>query len=111
MPPCLQQIAAELHDRLGPRITAHLVGVADVQQIAAYASGVDVPELHARRLRAGLEIVQTIGRVYDTETAKAWLFGTNAPLGDRAPIEVIACATEATQLADVLGAARTFGAH
>ncbi len=104
-----REIAAMLRDGFGHRVTAYLVGVADLQQIAAYASGAaDIPDLHARRLRAGFKIVQTIATVYDTATAKAWLFGTNAQLGARAPIEVIARATTAERLADVSRAACAF---
>lgn len=83
-----QEIAGALCDRLGSRVTAHLVG-ADAQQIVAYACGADVADLHARRLRTALEIVLVIEAAYDTATAKAWLFGTNRHLGDQAPIDLL----------------------
>jgi uncharacterized protein (DUF2384 family) len=43
---------------------------------------------------------------YDDKTARAWLFGTNAGLDDRAPIEVLGAATETAEFATVVRAAR-----
>ena len=89
-----QEIVAYLRDRLGQRVTAYLVGAADPKQIAAYARGGNVSDVRARRLREGFKVVRMIETPYDTETAKAWLFGTNARLDDQAPIELIAGATK-----------------
>jgi len=101
-------IAAYLRDQLGQRVTAYLLGAADPKQVAAYARGGNISELRARRLREGYKIVRMIETPYDTETAKAWLFGTNARLDDQAPIEVLAGATKTEQFADVRRAARQF---
>jgi uncharacterized protein (DUF2384 family) len=43
---------------------------------------------------------------YDGKTARAWLFGTNTRLDDRAPIEVLGAATETAEFAAVVRAAR-----
>jgi hypothetical protein len=104
----IHEIAAYLRDALGQRVAAYLVGAADARQIAAYASGGNVSDTRARRLREGYKIVRMIETTYDAETAKAWLFGTNARLDDQAPIELIAAATETRQFADVRRAARQF---
>ncbi len=103
-----QEIASYLRERLGQRITAYLVGAADARQIAAYADGGNVSDIRARRLREGYKVVRMIETTYDIETAKAWLFGTNARLDDQAPIELIAGATKTEQFADVRRAARQF---
>jgi hypothetical protein len=104
----IHEIAAYLRDALGQRVAAYLVGAADARQIAAYASGANVSDVRARRLREGYKIVRMIETTYDAETAKAWLFGTNARLDDQAPIDLIGAATTTQQFADVRRAARQF---
>jgi hypothetical protein len=104
----VQQIAAYLRDQLGQRVTAYLLGAADAKQVGAYARGASISDVRARRLREGYKVVRMIETPYDIETAKAWLFGTNARLDDQAPIEVIAGATKTEQFADVRRAARQF---
>ena len=104
----IHEIAAYLRDALGQRVAAHLVGAADARQISAYAGGGNVSDMRARRLREGYKIVRMIETTYDAETAKAWLFGTNARLDDQAPIDLIGAATETQQFADVRRAARQF---
>ena len=103
-----QEIATYLRERLGQRVTAYLVGAADPKQIATYARGGSISDIRERRLREGFKAVRMIETPYDTETAKAWLFGTNVRLDDQAPIELIASATKTEQFADVLRAARQF---
>jgi len=104
------KIAAYLRERLGQRITAYLLGAVDPKQVAAYARGGNISDVRARRLREGYKIVRMIETPYDIETAKAWLFGTNARLDDQAPIEVLAGATRTEQFVDVRRAARQFAA-
>ena len=73
-------------------MTAFLTGLSDAEQIGRYARA-DGPEPRAavaQRLRHGYKVVRMISETYDAETAKAWLFGTNASLDDQAPIEVCA---------------------
>lgn len=90
----VEDLVAYLGDVLGERVAAYLAGAVDV------ASDV--------RLRTGYTVVRMIERCYDSDTAKAWLFGTNTRLGDRAPIEVLAQATAPEQLVDVRRAAHAF---
>jgi len=103
-----EEIAAYLQDALGQRVAAYLVGAADPKQIGMYARGANISDVRARRLREGYKVVRMIETPYDAETAKAWLFGTNARLDDQAPIEIIAGATRTAQFADVRRAARQF---
>jgi transcriptional regulator with XRE-family HTH domain len=65
----IHEIAAILCDRLGQHVTVYLVA-ADPQQIAAYAHGADVPDVHARRLRAGFKIVHMIEAAYTPRRRK-----------------------------------------
>jgi hypothetical protein len=102
------KLATYLRDRLGQRVTAYLLGAADAKQVAAYTRGGNISDVRARRLREGYKLVRMIETPYDIDTAKAWLFGTNARLDDQAPIEVLASATRTEQFADVRRAARQF---
>ncbi|HKG39108.1 MAG TPA: hypothetical protein VKB25_08990 [Conexibacter sp.] len=102
------EIATYLRDRLGQRVTAYLLGAADPKQVAAYTRGGNISDVRARRLREGYKLVRMIETPYDVDTAKAWLFGTNARLDDQAPIEVLATATRTEQFTDVRRAARQF---
>lgn len=56
----------------------------------------------------GYTVVRMIETGYNGDTAKAWLFGTNTRLGDRALIEVLAQATTTEQLVEVRRAAHEF---
>lgn len=104
----IAEIAAYLRDQLGQRTTAFMVGAADAKQIAAYARGANVSEIRQRRLREGYKVVKLIETAFGTETAKAWLFGTNVRLDDRAPIEVLGAATSTDDFVSVVRAARQF---
>jgi hypothetical protein len=104
----IPEIAAYLRDQLGQRTTAFMVGAADAKQVAAYARGANLSEIRQRRLREGYKVVRLIETAYGTETAKAWLFGTNVRLDDRAPIEVLGAAKSTEDFADVVRAARQF---
>lgn len=102
------EIASYLQERLGQRMTAFLTGLADVKQVGRYARE-DGPEPRAavaHRLRHGYKVVRMISEAYDTETAKAWLFGTNTRLDDQAPIEVLRTAEKPEQFTAVIRAAR-----
>jgi hypothetical protein len=59
-----------------------------------------------RRLREGYKVVRMLVDAYDDKTARAWLFGTNTRLDDRAPIEVLGAAIDSAEFALVIRAAR-----
>lgn len=104
----ISEIAGYLQDALGQRIAAHLVGSADAKQIGRYrkADGPKPNPTTDLRLREGYKIVRMIAESFDDKTARAWLFGTNTRLDDKAPIDVFRRATESTQFAEVKAAAR-----
>lgn len=101
-------IAGYLRGALGQRVVAYMVGAADPKQIADYAKGARVSPERERRLREGYKVVRMIDAAYSVETAKAWLFGTNLRLDDRAPVEVLAEATAGADFTAVRRAARQF---
>ena len=104
----IREIAAYLQDAIGQRVAAAIAGLIDAKQIGRYARE-DGPEPHGtteRRLREGYKVVRMLIDAYDGKTARAWLFGTNTRLDDRAPIEVLGAATETTDFAAVVRAAR-----
>lgn len=109
--PTLRQIAEYLESTVGPRMTAAIAGTPDIERIGRYAreQGEQPEPTEERRLRAGYHAVKTMVDSYDTQTARVWLFGTNASLGDRAPIEVLGQASETTDLSAVVEAARQIG--
>jgi hypothetical protein len=105
----LAEIATYLQSQLGQRMAAHLAGLSDTRQIGRYARDQHKPSPPVeRRLREGFKTVHMIADTYDSDTAKAWLFGTNTRLDDRAPIEVLGQAVATEEFAAVLRAARQF---
>jgi hypothetical protein len=102
-------IAEQLQANLGQVLTAHLAGLSDTRQIGRIGRGEHRPQqFTARRLREGYKAVSMIAELYDWETAKAWLFGTNTRLDDQAPVEVLGSATTDEQFTDVARAAKQF---
>ena len=102
-------VAERLQANLGQALTAHLAGLADTRQIGRISRGEHRPQqATARRLREGYKAAGMIAELYDWETAKAWLFGTNTRLDDQAPVEVLGRATTDEQFTDVARAAKQF---
>lgn len=104
----IREIAAYLQDAVGQRVAAAIAGLSDAKQIGRYARE-DGPAPHGtteRRLREGYKVVRMLVEAYDDKTARAWLFGTNSRLDDRAPIELLGEATETAEFRAVVRAAR-----
>lgn len=104
----IPEIAAYLQEMVGQRVAAALAGLVDAKQIGRYARE-GGPEPHGsteRRLREGYKVVRMLVDAYDSKTARAWLFGTNTRLDDRAPIEVLGQATDTSEFTAVVRAAR-----
>jgi hypothetical protein len=101
-------IAAYLQEAVGQRVAAAMAGLADAKQIGRYARQ-GGPQPHGeteRRLREGYKVVRMLIEAHDDKTARAWLFGTNTRLDDRAPIEVLGAAIDTADFAMVVRAAR-----
>lgn len=54
----------------------------------------------------GYKVVRMLAEAYDTKTARAWLFGINSRLDDRAPIELLGEATSTAEFTLIVKAAR-----
>jgi uncharacterized protein (DUF2384 family) len=105
-------IATYLQKHLGQRMAAHLAGLSDTRQIGRYTRDEHDPSpTTERRLREGYKIVNMIVNAYDDKTAKAWLFGTNTRLDDKAPIDVLGDAVATDDFVAVVRAARQFATH
>jgi uncharacterized protein (DUF2384 family) len=104
----IRELAAYLQDAVGQRVAAAIAGLADAKQIGRYTRD-DGPEPHGlteQRLRAGYKVVRMLVDAYDAKTARAWLFGTNTRLDDRAPIDVLGAAEDTTAMTAVVRAAK-----
>ena len=67
---------------------ADLLGV-NRSQVTRWLRGAGIDVLNAEKIDL-LELVWSgVRRIYDAETARAWLFGLNPHLGDRRPIDLI----------------------
>ena len=104
----VREIASYLQDTVGQRIAAAIAGLSDAKQIGRYArpDGPDPRGMTDRRLREGYKVVRMLVDAYDDKTARAWLFGTNTRLDDRAPVEVLGEAESTADFASVVQAAR-----
>lgn len=102
------EIAAYLQDMVGQRMAAAIAGLTDVKQIGRYASkhGPEPRSTMERRLREGYKVVHMLSDACDDKTARAWLFGMNSHLDDRAPIEVLGTAVDTTDFTMVVQAAQ-----
>jgi hypothetical protein len=102
-------VAELLQANLGQALSAHLAGLADTRQVGRIGRGEHRPQpLTARRLREGYKAASIIAELYDWETAKAWLFGTNTRLDDQSPVEVLGTAVTDQEFTDVARAAKQF---
>jgi uncharacterized protein (DUF2384 family) len=104
----IREIASYLQGAVGQRVAAAVAGLADAKQIGRYArpNGPEPHDMTDRRLREGYKVVRMLVDAYDDKTARAWLFGTNTRLDDRAPVEVLGEADSTADFASVVQAAR-----
>ena len=102
-------LARYLQDTVGQKLTAFLAGIQDPKMLGRWVSGKNEPQLESEmRLRCGYRIVRLLTNAYDASTAKAWLFGTNSRLEDRAPIVLLREASDSEVMGKVFVTARAF---
>jgi hypothetical protein len=105
----IQEIIAYLQEHLGQRMTAYLSGVKDPKMVARWIGGHNLPRDRAQiRLREGYQATRLIVDAYGDETAKAWLSGSNAELGNQAPAFVVRNACEWEDLRSLMPAVHAF---
>ena len=105
----IQEIVAYLQDHLGQRMTAYISGVKDPKMVARWIARQNLPRDEAQiRLREGYQATRLIVDAYGDETAKAWLFGSNAELGSQAPAYLLRQAHSWEDLRTIVPAVRAF---
>ena len=79
----IQDVVAYLQEHLGQRMTAYISGVKDPKMVARWIARQNLPRDEAQiRLREAYQATRLLVDAYGDETAKAWLFGSNAELGE-----------------------------
>jgi hypothetical protein len=105
----IQEIVAYLQEHLGQRMTAYISGVKDPKMVARWIARQNLPRDEAQiRLREGYQATRLVVDAYGAETAKAWLFGSNAELGSQAPAYMLRQARSWEDLRSIVPAARAF---
>jgi hypothetical protein len=103
----VSQIAGELENLLGQRLTVVIAGVSDAKAVAKWARGERTTRPEAeQRLRDAYYIIHLLLQAEAPSTIRAWFSGMNPGLDDRAPALVLG-----DDAPRVLQAARTFLAH
>lgn len=104
----IQVVAAELQEALGQNITIYLAGLKDPKMVGRWASGSKPTEKAEMRLRKALHVVRILEKGYGTETAKAWLWGSNSRMNYEAPAWVLRHADDLDDLRPLVPAAISF---
>lgn len=103
------RIAAFLQENLGQKFTAYLSGLNDPKEVGSWARGAVKPrEAAAMRLRYAYQAVRMILETYDADTAKAWLFGSNTRLDDKAPAYLLRHSASVEDVMPLIPASRAF---
>ena len=105
----IQEIVAFLQEHLGQRMTAYIGGVNDPKMVARWISHQNLPRDEPQmRLRECYQAARLLVDAYGSDTAKAWLSGSNAELGDQAPAYMLRRARTWEELRTIVPAARAF---
>lgn len=95
-------------ENLGQRMTAVGVGVTDAATVRSWAEG-GVPEDIEAPVNALYGVASRVTEVYDTETAIAFLRGSNPVAGDRSLLELTPqVSVDEEALATIQGAVEEF---
>jgi hypothetical protein len=107
----IHEIAAFLRQHLGQRMTAYISGVNDPKMVTHWIARRNTPRDQPQmRLREGYQAARLVVDTYGDETAKAWFFGSNTRLDDRAPAYVLRHASNWEDMRFIIPAARAFTA-
>lgn len=85
------EIAAELAEILGKKLTAYIGGVKDTRVVERWIHGeVEQPYRDAdRRIRLAYQIAKTLSEHDSARVVQAWFIGLNPELQDRTPIRLL----------------------
>lgn len=86
----ISEVAQQLLDVLGPKLTAYVVGLSDAKAIAAYAKGEREPLAETdAKMRVAHQVVGTLMEEIPTKAIPSWFVGMNPDLDDEAPAKLI----------------------
>ena len=84
------QVAGDLREILGAKLTAYLGGVKETRAVNEWADGTREPGAETqRRLRLALQVAIVIADADGAEVAHAWFVGLNPQLDDRSPARLL----------------------
>lgn len=98
------QVARELQEVLGQKLTAFIGGVKDPKATGKWAQGRQPHPDTEQRLRAARQILEVLLESDSPQTARVWFIGMNPHLDDDAPANAI----RDGRFKEVIAAARTF---
>ena len=103
------EVARELRELLGARLTAYVGGVSETRAVRQWADGARAPgELVQRRLRVALQAALALKEVDGRGVTQAWFQGLNPQLEDRSPARLLRDGELDEVGPAVLAAARAF---
>jgi hypothetical protein len=104
-----QNVAHELRELLGARLTAYIGGVSETRAVRQWAEGQRAPgELVQQRLRVALQVALVLTDVDGREVTQAWFQGLNPQLDDRSPARLLRDGEVDEAGPAVIAAARAF---
>ena len=102
------EVARQLSDILGKKLTAYIGGVKDVRAVDRWIEGGDPYKDAGMRLRFAFQVARTLREHDRKQVVQAWFTGLNPELDDRVPLRLIREADLETVGPDILRAARAF---
>jgi hypothetical protein len=87
------QVVARVADLLGDRLTCYIAGVRDARAVARWKAKGNVPYVSGRRLQIALQVALLVSERYRPEEIAPWFTWLCDELGDKAPADVLRCAT------------------
>lgn len=103
------EMAAELREILGPRLTAYIGSVRETRAVREWADGVRTPsEATVERLRLAFRVATLLRATESSGVVQAWFQGLNPELDDRSVASLLRTEDPAVIGRDILAAARAF---
>ena len=103
------EVARELRELLGARLTAYIGGVSETRAVRQWAENDRQPgEIVQRRLRVALQVALMLNESDGRVVTHSWFQGLNPQLEDRSPATLLRDGDIDEAGPAVLGAARAF---
>lgn len=104
------EIAKELADVIGKKLTAYIGNAKDTRAVDRWIGGGEPYRDAERRLRFAYHVVMTLRGRDTPDVIRAWLMGVNPELGDRTAVRLLREEPLDAVGSLILGAARAFAA-